>query len=118
MAAPSQQRQAQRIQPFVVACRYLVGDVRITAFLTEISERGGRVQTDEAPPAVGTSLVIEARLGPRALPLRLPATVRWARPSPRGGHTFGLSFDRVPAEDQQALEEVVEEFRRRAASIG
>lgn len=118
MAAPAEKRHTPRIQPFVAPCRYVLGEARTPAFLTDLSERGGRIQTDVVPPAVGETLTVEARLGQRAVPLQLPATVRWARPSPRGGHVFGLSFHGVPPEDQAVLDAVVEEFRRRAASIG
>ncbi len=118
MAGPEEKRQIQRIQPFVAPCRYVLGDQRLSGFLTDISERGGRIHTDVEPPAIGTALTVEARLGRQAIPLRLPATVRWARPAPRGGFLFGMSFDGVGPEEQSVLDGVVEEFRRRAAQIG
>jgi len=117
MAAPEEKRQAQRIQPFVAPCRYVLGDQRIPGFLTDISERGGRIHTDVEPPAAGTTLTVEARLGHQATHLRLPATVCWTRPAPRGGFLFGLSFDGIGPEEQKVLDGVVDEFRRRAASI-
>jgi hypothetical protein len=117
MAAPEEKRHTQRIQPFVAPCRYVLGEERFPGFLTDISEKGGRVHTEVEPPAVGTALTVEARLGHKATPLRLPATVRWTRPAPRGGFLFGLLFAGVGAEEQGALEAVVDEFRRRAASI-
>jgi hypothetical protein len=49
--------------------------------------------------------------------LRLPATVRWTRPAPRGGFLFGMSFEITEPEAQRVLDRVVDEFRRRAASI-
>jgi hypothetical protein len=118
MAAAEEKRQTQRIQPFVAACRYVLGDQRVPGFLTDISERGGRIQTEIEPPAVGTVLSVEARLGRHATHLRLPATVRWARPASRGGFLFGLSFDDIGPEEKKVLDGVVDEFRRRAASIG
>jgi hypothetical protein len=118
MVAPDEKRHTQRIQPFVAPCRYVLGEERIPGFLTDISERGGRIHTELEPPAIGTTLTVEARLGQKATPLRLPGTVRWARPAPRGGFVFGLSFDGIGPEEQQVLDGVVDEFRRRAASIG
>ena len=118
MGSPEEKRQIQRIQPFVAPCRYVLEGQRIAGFLTDISERGGRIHTDVEPPAVGTALTVEARLGHHATPLRLPATVRWARPVPRGGFLFGMSFDGVGPEEQKVLDGVVDEFRRRAAQIG
>jgi hypothetical protein len=117
MAAPEEKRQAQRIQPFVAPCRYVLGEARVAGFLTDISERGGRIHSEVEPPPVGTTLTVEARLGHKATHVRLPATVRWTRPAPRGGFLFGMSFDGIEPEAQGVLDGVVEEFRRRAASI-
>jgi hypothetical protein len=111
------QRQIQRIQPFVAPCRYVIGDRRLPGFLTDLSERGGRIHTEAEPPAAGTTLTVEARLGRQAVPVRIPATVRWTRPSPRGGFVSGVSFEGIGPDEQKVLEGVVEEFRRRAASI-
>ena len=117
MASQRDQREIPRIQPFVAPCRWVRGDRRVPGFLTDLSERGCRIHTDEEAPAVGSSLVVEARLGRQATHLRIPATVRWSQVSPRGGFQFGTRFEKVDAETQKALEAVVEEFRRRAASI-
>ena len=117
MAAPQEKRQAQRIQPFVAPCRYVLGGQRLSGFLTDLSERGGRVQTDAEPPAVGAAVTVETRLGRQATHVNLPATVRWARPAPRGGFVFGVSFDGIGPKEQAVLDGVVTEFRRRAASI-
>ena len=124
MAAAEEKRQAQRvprqiqrIQPFVAPCRYVIGEKRLPGFLTDLSERGGRIHTETEPPAAGTRLTVEARLGRQAVPVRIPATVRWARPSPRGGFVSGVSFEGIGPDEQKILEGVVEEFRRRAASI-
>jgi hypothetical protein len=112
-----QQRRAPRIQPFVLPCRYVLGQQRIPGFLTEIGTAGGRVHTELEPPAVGTSVVLEARLGQQATHVSIPATVRWSHASPRGGFLFGMSFEGISAEAQKVLDGVVEEFRRRAAQI-
>jgi hypothetical protein len=117
MAAPEEKRRTRRIQPFVAPCRCVLGEERFPGFLTDISEKGGRVHTEVEPPPIGTTLALEARLGRQATPLRLPATVRWTRPAPRGGFLFGLLFEGVRPEEQAALDAVVDEFRRRAASI-
>ena len=117
MASAEEKRQTQRIQPFVAPCRYVLGDRRFPGFLTDLSERGGRVHTEAELPAVGALLTVEARLGRQAVPVRIPATVRWTRPAPRGGFVFGVSFDGIGPAEQEVLDGVVEEFRRRAASI-
>lgn len=117
MSAREEKRRTPRIQPFVAPCRYVLGSQRVAAFITDLSRRGGRIHTDVDPPAVGSVLTVEARLGRLATHLRIPGTVRWTRPAPRGGFLFGLSFDGIAPEAQQTLDGVVEEFRRRAASI-
>jgi hypothetical protein len=117
MAAGEEKRQTQRIQPFVAPCRFVLDDRRLPGFLTDLSERGGRIHTDAEPPAVGAALTVEARLGRQAVPVRIPATVRWTGPAPRGGSMFGVSFDGIGPDEQKVVEAVVEEFRRRAASI-
>jgi hypothetical protein len=117
MSGADDKRQTQRIQPFVAPCRFVLAGQRRPGFLTDISERGGRVHTEAEPPAVGTRLTVEARLGGHATHVRLPATVRWNRPAPRGGFLFGVSFDGIGPDEQKVLDGVVDEFRRRAASI-
>ena len=112
-----EKRRTPRIQPFVAPCRYVVGDERVPGFLTDLSRAGGRVQTEASPPAVGTRVTLESRLGRQALPVRLAATVRWVGSSPRGGNVFGVSFDGIGPEEQRILDGVVAEFERRAASI-
>jgi len=112
-----QQRRAPRIQPFVVPCRYVLGQQRIPGFLTEIGTAGGRVHTELEPPAVGTNLVLEARFGRQATHVRIPGIVRWAHASPRGGFLFGMSFEEISPDAQKIVDGVVEEFRRRAAQI-
>ena len=62
MVGYDKRRQSQRIQPFVAPCRYVVGDERVSAFLTDISRGGGRVNVELEPPAIGTALTIELRL--------------------------------------------------------
>jgi hypothetical protein len=117
MAVHREQRQAPRIQPFVASCRWVLGDRRVPGFLTDLSVRGGRIHTDGEPPAVGTAFLVEVRIGRRATHLRIPATVRWSKVSSRGGWLFGANFEGIGGDEQKALEAVVEEFHRRAASI-
>ena len=112
------ERQAVRIQPFVAPCRYAVADSRVPGFLTDISTRGCRVQTDVEPPVKGTVLAIEVRLAGKPTHLRIPGKVRWGRASPRGGFVFGVSFEGIGPDEQRVVDDIVEAFRRRAASIG
>jgi hypothetical protein len=112
-----EKRHSQRIQPFVAACRYVVGGQRIPGFLTDLSSGGARIHSDIEGPTVGTTITVEVRMGRQATHVRLPATVRWGQPSPRGGFVFGMSFEGIRPEDQKILDGVIEEFRRRAAQL-
>jgi len=112
-----EKRRVPRIQPFVAPCRYVLGEQRLTGFLTDISRAGGRVHTEAVAPAIGALVTIEARLGHQVLPVRLAATVRWVGPAPRGGCVFGVSFDGIGGAEQAIVDGVVAEFERRAASI-
>lgn len=110
-------RQSERILPFVAPCRSAVADERVPGFLTDISRQGGRIHTEVEPPAVGAALSVELRVARQPVALRLPATVRWVRPGERGGFVFGVSFDGAGDDEQKALDSLVEDFLRRAASI-
>jgi hypothetical protein len=64
------------------------------------------------------AVVLEVRLGTDAAASRLPARVKWVRASEHGDwHSFGLVFEAVSAAEQRLLDTVVEDFRRRAASL-
>ncbi|HUL76289.1 MAG TPA: PilZ domain-containing protein [Vicinamibacteria bacterium] len=117
MAVQREQRQTPRIQPFVARCRYVSDEQRVPGFLTDLSERGGRIHAEAEPPPVGRTVAVEVRFGHQATHVRLSATVRWSRRAARGGYVFGVSFEGNGAEEQQILHGVVEEFHRRAASI-
>ena len=117
MGVQQNRRRSERIQPFVAPCRYVVAESRVPGFLSDISRHGGRVHTDIEPPAIGVGLTVEIRVARQPIALRLPASVRWARPGERGGFVFGVSFDGAGADEQKALDTLVEGFLRRAASI-
>jgi hypothetical protein len=117
MSGTSEKRQALRIPPFVAPCRYVVGDQRVAGFLTDLSSRGGRIHTEIEPPSVDARVTVEVRFGGQPTHVQLPAAVEWARTSARGGFVFGVSFAGIGADEQRAVDGVVEEFRRRAAAI-
>ena len=117
MAAPEEKRQTQRIQPFVAPCRYVLGEERFPGFLTDISEKGDASTRRSSPRRSGRpsrwkcGWVARRRLS--ASPP--PSAGRGRRRG--GGFLFGLLFEGVGPEEQKALDAVVDEFRRRAASI-
>jgi len=117
MTMSSEKRRAPRIPPFVASCRYVLGERRHVGLLNALSRSGARVHTEEEAPPDGSEVVVEVRLGQKATHLRIPGTVRWAGPSPRGGVVFGMSFDGIGSAEQQVLDAVIEEFRRRVALL-
>lgn len=117
MSGTREKRQALRIPPFVAPCRYVLDERRVAGFLTDLSSHGARVHTEQEPPPVDARVIVEIRLGRQATHLRLPAAVEWARSSARGGFVFGVSFEGIGPQEQRVIDGVVEEFRRRAASI-
>lgn len=120
--APDQaeKRRTPRIRPFVASCRVVeeVESRRLAGYLTDLSPRGAQVSSESAPPPTHSWVVLEVRLGPAAAPMRLPAQVKWVQPSAEGeSYAFGLTFGEMSAEEEQALEAVVEEFRGKAEKL-
>ena len=116
---PPKKRQTDRIRPFVASCLVFEGSRRFRAYLTDLSTGGARVTCSGPPPAPGAQVSVEVRLGRELSQMHLSAVVKWVRP-PEGqppAHSFGLTFAGLSAEDQQRLETVVQEFRRRAAEV-
>jgi hypothetical protein len=112
-----EKRRAPRIPPFVASCRYVVGESRHVGLLSDLSRLGARVHGESEAPSQGSEVVVEVKLGRKATHVRIPGTVRWARASPRGGVVFGMSFDGIDPGAQKILDDVIEEFRRRAAQL-
>ncbi|MBI3932916.1 MAG: PilZ domain-containing protein [Acidobacteria bacterium] len=114
-----EKRQAPRIQPYVAPCRVVESERRIPGYVTDLSTMGARISADVPPPDPGTPVVLEIRFGRQLRHSRLAAEVKWIRPAAATGesHSFGITFTGVTAEEQRALESVVEEFQRRAAQI-
>jgi hypothetical protein len=114
---PSERRRTPRIKPFVARCRLRVGSRSHAGYVTDISTGGAQVSWGGEAPAVGSLVVLEVRLDPRFRPSRLPSRVLWTRSTDDGGLTVGLSFAELAEAEQRTLEEVVEEYRRKAAEL-
>lgn len=117
MSRRPEKRKTERVQPFVVRCLIVDGRRRLPGYLTDLSPVGAQVSTEGEAPAAGASVVVEVRLGKGrgATPLRLPATVQWARgekPLP----SFGVTFETTD-EERERIEAVLADFRRRASQI-
>lgn len=113
-----EKRQTERITPFVAPCHVVEAERRYVGYLTDLSLKGARVSCESAPPAPNVWIVIEVRLGRRATRSRLRGQVRWVGlGSGRSAHHFGLSFEGVDQEGQQALAAVLDEFRRHAEML-
>jgi hypothetical protein len=90
----------------------------IPGFLTDLSLDGGRVSCEADPPAVGSAVVLEIRIGRHVHCSRIPALVPWVREVFDRGFDFGLSFQGMLEEDREALLALIADFRRRAALVG
>jgi hypothetical protein len=114
-------RRTPRIQPFVAPCRVLEepGPRTLAGYLTDLSPAGAQVSTQGLPPVPESAVVLEVRLGIEPAPRRLPARVRWVRAAEHGDwHAFGLTFEAMSMAERQLLEAVIEDFRRRAETLG
>ena len=62
-------------------------------------------------------MTLEVKLGRKTLqPHRLTGSIVWER-AEKGGRAFGVTFDGLAADEQAALEAVVEEFHRLASQL-
>jgi hypothetical protein len=105
------------MQPYVAPCQLVRRGWRRSGYLTDLGPRGAQVALRGEPPAVGSALTLELRLGRQVTRSRLRAVVRWVRAGDRGSHVFGLTFADLKVAERRALEAVVDEFHRRAAQI-
>ena len=113
-----EKRRTPRIQPFVAPCYVASGARRMPAYLADLSADGARVACDAPPPALEEWVTIEVRLPRQAERSSLPGRVKWVQPAEnRKGHTFGITFEGMSAEDQAAVATVLAEFRRLAAEL-
>ena len=117
MSARKEKRSSPRIQPYIVPCQIVRGAKRLSGYLVELSADGGRLTCEEAAPRVGSPFSLEFRIGRQVEQSRLRAVVRWVRRGPGEARSLGFRFQRVSAPARQALEEVVDDFRRKAASL-
>ena len=117
MKKASERRRAPRIKPFVARCRLRIGSRSHAGYVTDLSTGGAQVSWSGDAPAVGSQVVLEVRLDPRFGPSRLPSRVLWTRAADGGGLTVGLSFAELAEAERRTLEEVVEEYRRKAAEL-
>jgi hypothetical protein len=119
MTAPrKEKRKTARIQPFVAPCHVASGAGRMAAYLTDLSVDGARVTCDAEPPAVEDWVTVEVRLPRQADRSSLPGRVKWVKAAEKGkGHTFGITFEGISAEDGAAVAAVMAEFRRLAAKL-
>ncbi len=110
-----EKRRTQRIQPFVAPCR-VIAETRSAGYLMDLSRQGARVSTEAPPPPNETLVMLEVRLGARVARSRLPARVKWVKPT-KAGHVFGVLFEGLSAEAERAIVQVVEDYRKRAAAL-
>jgi hypothetical protein len=91
----------------------------MSGYVTNLSPRGARVYCDDRPPRVGQKVSLEIRFKERAASTRLLAEARWVRTADAAtdAHSFGVSFRGMSTTQRKAVEQVLHEFRRRAAAL-
>lgn len=119
MPRTREKRQAHRIQPFVVPCRIVFKARRVAGHLVDLSVGGARIATEEDLPKAGSRVVIEARFGSSVDHTKLRGALKWIHKAERPlmGHVAGITFQGMTARQKLAVEFVLYEFRRRAASL-
>jgi hypothetical protein len=112
-----EKRASPRIQPYIVPCVIVKGAKRLPGYLTDLSTRGGRFTCEGTAPAAGTAVYLEFRIGRQVESSRLRAAVKWVRRGPGEARSVGFRFERIKTTERTAIEDVVDDFRRRAAEI-
>lgn len=113
-------RETPRIQPYVAACRVLDRGQRSAGYVMDLSPRGARISCDGPAPILGGPVIIEVRFTRNTPHSLLPGNVRWVKGPEGGGKgscSFGMTFEGLTAEQQQVLNAVIDEFRRRAGDL-
>jgi hypothetical protein len=118
-AEMQEKRSVPRVQPFVTPCRVVDGERRFSGYVLDLSSQGAKVSCAVEPPAKGSRVTLEVRLGGRTPFFPYNAEVRWTQPPASRGaaHTFGVTFEDVATEQRARLETVLGEFRKLAAAI-
>jgi hypothetical protein len=112
-----EKRTSPRIQPYIVPCVIVKGKKRVPGYLTDLSSQGGRFTCEGTAPAAGTAVSLEFRIGRQVESSRLRVAVKWIRRGPGETRSVGFRFERIKATERAAIEEVVDDFRGRAAEI-
>ena len=96
-----EKRQHQRAQVTLDVTLELPSGESLAAKSTDLSLGGMFIESSEAPPPFGTSVVVGCTL-PRLGAARLPAVVRWTKP---GG--FGVQFGLLGARETHGIGQLV-----------
>jgi hypothetical protein len=113
-----EQRRTPRIQPFIAPCTIRDGPGESRGFVVDLSVAGARIALETPLPAPGARVLLEVRFSRRP-PMLLAGRVQWTRRAdePDRTHKFGVTFEDVSAEQAALLQEVIDEFQRRAAEL-
>ena len=118
-ASEPEKRRTPRIQPFVAPCHVVEeGGRRTAGYLTDLGVEGARVTCDSYQPALESWVTVDVRLPRQPDRSRLAGRVKWVQPAEgRPGHTFGITFEGMSADEQANVAAVLAEFRRLAAEL-
>ena len=117
---PEDQREHPRIAPFVVQCRITLGEDTISAYILNLSPGGALIAwPSEEPPPGGARLTVVAHFRSYKAALRLPGRVAWSRVNDQQAGTalIGVDFPDLPVAERQVVEEILGEFKSKAALL-
>ncbi len=117
--SPEDQREHLRVVPFVVQCRVTLGSEAISAYILNPSQGGALIAWPTDPPPSETGLTIVARFRGYKAGVRLPAQVAWGRAKDERAGTamIGVNFPDLPATELQVIDEILSDFKSKAALL-
>lgn len=116
---PEDQREHPRVAPFVVQCRITHGEETTSAYILNLSPGGALIAWPNQLPQSGARLTIVAHFRGYKAGVRLPARVAWARINDEqaGSALIGVDFPDLPVAERQVVEEVLADFKGKAALL-
>ena len=117
---PEDQREHPRFAPFVVQCRITFDGDTISAYILNLSPGGALIAWPaKEPPPSEARLTIVAHFQSAKTTVRLPGRVAWSRVSDDqpGTALIGVSFPDLPVAERQVVEEVLGDFKSKAALL-
>jgi hypothetical protein len=114
-----EKRRVARIHPFVMRCVYVHEGRRASGYLVDLSSHGARLSLTNEPPPVGHEITVELRFKGQLGRTRIRAQVKWTRGDRQDSSRFlaGLRFVALANGERRVLDQVLDEYQRKAALL-